>query len=68
LPDNALSERIRFPFISGGDGLMPREERVMHVVNHATYHGGMVAEMIYEVPVSPPGTELTVFLRDVPQE
>jgi len=45
LPDNALSERIRVPFISGGDGLMPREERVMHVVNHATYHGGMVAEM-----------------------
>jgi uncharacterized damage-inducible protein DinB len=64
LSSDALAERIRFEFIGGGDGIMSREEMVTHVVNHATYHRGMVAEMMREVPVSPPVTDLTVFLRD----
>ena len=66
LSGEALAERIRFPFIGGGEGVMSREEMVMHVVHHATYHRGMVAEMMYEVPASPPVTDLTVFLRDAP--
>jgi uncharacterized damage-inducible protein DinB len=62
--DEALTERIRFRFIGGDEGIMSREQMVMHVVNHATYHRGMVAEMMYEVPAAPPVTDLTVFLRD----
>jgi len=68
LSGKALCERIRFQFIGGGDGVMSREDMVLHVVNHATYHRGMVAEMMYEVPASPPVTDLTVFLRDVRQD
>jgi uncharacterized damage-inducible protein DinB len=64
LSGEQLAERIRFEFIGGGEGVMTREEMVVHVVNHATYHRGMVAEMMYDVPASPPVTDLTVFLRD----
>ena len=68
LSDGALAERIRFQFIGGGNGVMSRAEMVMHVVNHATYHRGMVAEMMYDVPASPPVTDLTVFLRDAEKD
>lgn len=67
LSDDALAERIRFRFIGGGEGIMSREDMVLHVVNHAAYHRGMVAQMMYEVPAAPPVTDLTVFLRDVAQ-
>jgi uncharacterized damage-inducible protein DinB len=63
--DETLSERIRFRFIGGGEGIMSRADMVIHVVNHATYHRGMVTEMMYQVPATPPVTDMTVFLRDV---
>jgi uncharacterized damage-inducible protein DinB len=46
---------------------MTRAEMIMHVVNHATYHRGIVSEMLYQVPVAAPATDLPVFLRDVPR-
>jgi len=61
----ALAERVRFQFIGGGEGAMSCEAMVMHVVNHATYHRGMVAEMMYDAGAKPPVTDLPVFLRDV---
>lgn len=66
-PEQA-AEVVEFQFIGGGEGRMSREEMVLHVVNHATYHRGFVADMFYQVPVKPPATDLPVFLRDVPQE
>ncbi len=66
-PEQA-AERISFQFIGGGEGCMSREEMMLHVVNHATYHRGFVADMFYQVPARPPATDLPVFLRDVPQE
>ncbi|KLD65914.1 DinB family protein [Dyella japonica] len=62
------AEVVTFQFIGGGEGRMSREEMVLHVVNHATYHRGFVADMFYQVPVKPPATDLPVFLRDAPQE
>ncbi|WP_445143870.1 DinB family protein [Dyella sp. Tek66A03] len=61
------AEEVSFQFIGGGDGRMSREEMILHVVNHATYHRGFVAEMFYQVPAKPPATDLPVFLRDVSQ-
>ncbi len=43
---------------------MSRGEMIAHVVNHATYHRGFVADMMYQVPAMPPATDLPVFLRD----
>jgi len=60
-------ERIRFQFIGGGEGVMSRGEMILHVVNHATYHRGFVADMMYQIPAKPPTTDLPVFLRDVAQ-
>jgi uncharacterized damage-inducible protein DinB len=67
LSDEALAEAIRFRFVDGGEGIMTRAEMIMHVVNHATYHRGIVSEMLYQVPVAAPATDLPVFLRDVPR-
>jgi uncharacterized damage-inducible protein DinB len=62
------AEVVPFLFIGGGEGRMTREEMILHVVNHATYHRGFVADMFYQVPARPPATDLPVFLRDVPRE
>jgi len=62
----ALEERLSFTFVGGGQGVMTREEMLLHVVNHTSYHRGFVADMFYQVPARPPTTDLPVFLRDVP--
>jgi uncharacterized damage-inducible protein DinB len=36
---------------------------VLHVVNHKTYHRGHIADMLFQIPVQPPTTDLPVFLR-----
>ncbi|MEP7041420.1 MAG: DinB family protein [Dokdonella sp.] len=58
-------ERVEFRFVDGGVGVMTRAEMILHVVNHGTYHRGFVGDMMYQVPVMPPATDLPVFLRDV---
>lgn len=65
LSDEQLKEVINFDFIAGGKGSMTREEIILHIVNHGTYHRGLVSDMIYQVPLVPPSTDLPVFLRDV---
>lgn len=59
-----LGSVVHFTFVGGGEGAMTREEILLHVVNHTTYHRGFVAEMFYKVPARPPPTDLPVFLRD----
>ena len=60
-----LDEVVRFEFVGGGDGAMTRGQILLHLVNHTSYHRGFVADMFYQVPVRPPVTDLTVYLRDV---
>ena len=63
LADRELSEPVEFTFIDGGPGWMTRFEILAHVVNHATYHRGHVAAMLYEAGFAPPTTDLPVYLR-----
>jgi uncharacterized damage-inducible protein DinB len=65
MDESRLSEKVSFTFVGGGEGVMTRGEILQHLVNHTSYHRGFVAQMMYEVPVRPPTTDLTVFLRDV---
>ncbi len=65
LSEQQLAERISFQFVDGGEGIMSRIDMILHVVNHGTYHRGFVGDMMYQVPVVPPATDLPVFLRDV---
>ena len=67
LTPQAIDEKVVFTYIGGGDGAMTRGEILMHLVNHHTYHRGFVAEMFYSAKHRPPTTDLTVYLRDVPQ-
>jgi len=59
-------EAVRFDYIGGGEGVMTRAQILLHIVNHGTYHRGFVADFFYQIPVQPPATDLTVFLRDAP--
>ncbi|MEO8839159.1 MAG: DinB family protein [Herbaspirillum sp.] len=64
LSTDKLAETVHFTFIGGGNGSMSRNDILLHVVNHTTYHRGHVADMLYRYSISPPTTDLPVFLRD----
>jgi uncharacterized damage-inducible protein DinB len=64
MPAAALEEKIRFGFVGGGEGEMSRLEILQHLAIHTSYHRGYVAQMMYEIPVRPPTTDLPVYLRD----
>ena len=61
----AVDVPVHFEFIGGGEGIMTRGEMILHVVNHGSYHRGFVADMMCQAAVTPPATDLPVFLRDV---
>jgi uncharacterized damage-inducible protein DinB len=64
LSADELGELVAFEFIGGGAGFMSREDILLHVVNHTTYHRGHVADMLYHLGIFPPTTDLPVFLRE----
>lgn len=64
LDDQACNETVRFTFIGGGEGTMRRGDILLHVANHATYHRGHVAMMMYGLSGNVPTTDLPVFLRE----
>ena len=61
----SLGETVHFPFIDGGGGAMTRGDILLHVVNHATYHRGWIAEMFFQVPARNPATDLPVYLKSL---
>ena len=63
--EESLAEEVSFSFVGGGESVMTREQMLMHVVTHTSYHRGWIAEMFNQVPAKPPTTDLTVFLRDL---
>ena len=67
LTDAALDEKVNFALIGGNAGVMTRNEILLHVVNHTSYHRGFVCAMFFEVPARPPTMDLPVFLREAPQ-
>lgn len=65
LSNAELSAVLEFEFVGGGQGAMSREQIILHIVNHGTYHRGFVSDMLYQVPAKPLTNDLPVFLRDV---
>jgi uncharacterized damage-inducible protein DinB len=63
----SLGEVVQFLFIGGERSAMSRGDMLLHVVNHATYHRGWVAEMFFQVPARNPATDLPVYLRSLQQ-
>jgi len=68
LSETALSEIIEFKFAGAKPGdvkcAMSRNDIFMHIVNHGNYHRGFVGDMLYQAGVTPPATDLPVFLRE----
>ena len=63
--DAELADVITFEFVGGGTGAMTREDILLHLVNHATYHRGFISSLLYPLPKKGSASDLTVFLRDV---
>jgi len=59
--EQTLAEIVPFTFIGGEKSAMTRGDMLLHVVNHATYHRGWVAEMFFQVPAKIPATDLPVY-------
>jgi uncharacterized damage-inducible protein DinB len=64
LSETAAAEIVDFEFIGGGRGRMSRGDILLHVINHTTYHRGHIGDMLYQIPVHPPTTDLPVYLRN----
>jgi uncharacterized damage-inducible protein DinB len=64
MAESRLNERMAFTFVGGGEGVMTPGEILQHLVSHTAYHRGFVAQMFFDIPVRPPITDLTVYLRD----
>jgi uncharacterized damage-inducible protein DinB len=58
-----LAERIAFRFTDGDAGTMSREEMLLHVITHGSYHRGNVGQMLKSVSVAPPRDLYTKFLH-----
>ncbi len=65
LSEDKFSEIVEFEFVDGGEGAMSRADIILHVVNHGTYHRGLISDMMYQVPTTIPTNDFTVYLRDV---
>jgi uncharacterized damage-inducible protein DinB len=59
-----LNEVVSFEYVGGGAGKMTRAQILLHLINHGTYHRGLVSDMMYQIPAMPQTNDLTVFVRD----
>jgi uncharacterized damage-inducible protein DinB len=58
-----LQQRIHFAFVDGDRGAMSREEMLMHVISHGSYHRGSVGQILEDLGLDSPPDSLTKFLH-----
>ena len=63
LGDGDLQRIVEYRRISGEAHADRLADLVRHAVNHSTYHRGQVATQLRQIGVSPPGTDLILYLR-----
>lgn len=63
LPESERHQPIRFRFTDGDAGEMTREEMLLHVITHGSYHRGNVGQILKSISVAPPRDLLTKFLH-----
>ena len=68
LTAEALAERLEFHFTDGQPGCMSREEMLLHVAMHGSYHRGAVGRILAQHGVAPPRDLLTGFLHQAQPE
>lgn len=57
------AEPLAFNFTDGGQGTMTREEMLLHVINHGSYHRGAVGRLLAQQDLTPPADTLTRYLH-----
>ena len=60
----AQGETVHFRFIGGGEAAMRREDILLHLINHTTYHRGHITAMLNQIGYQPRATDLPVYLRE----
>ncbi|MEN9560040.1 MAG: hypothetical protein RLZZ502_1251 [Pseudomonadota bacterium] len=60
-----LAEPVRFIFTDGDKGQMSREEILLHVLLHGSYHRGNVGQLFKSVNIAPPRDLYTKFLHQL---
>ena len=63
LTSEKLNESIGFRFTDGDIGTMSREEILLHVITHGSYHRGNVGQVLKSISVVPPRDLYTKFLH-----
>lgn len=58
-----LDAPVEFTLIGGNRGTMTRNEILLHVVTHCSYHRGWAADQFFQVPQRPPTMDLPVYKR-----
>ena len=58
-----FSQSIAFRFTDGDAGTMTREEMLLHVITHGSYHRGNVGQVLKSISVAPPRDLYTKFLH-----
>jgi uncharacterized damage-inducible protein DinB len=58
-----LSEVLDFTFTDGDRGRMSREEILLHIITHGSYHRGGVGQVLKAIHVAPPRDLYTKFLH-----
>lgn len=59
-----LGEPVAFSFTDGDAGCMAREEMLLHVITHGSYHRGNVGQMLKAIGMAPPRDLYTKFLHE----
>src|SRR5512139_942689 len=63
LTDADLQRVVEYRRMSGEAHADALADLIRHAVNHSTYHRGQVATQLRQVGVSPPGTDLLIYVR-----
>jgi uncharacterized damage-inducible protein DinB len=63
LSSEQLAERLSFRFVDGDSGCMSREEMLLHLVTHGSYHRGAVGKIMAQLDLAPPRDSFTRFLH-----
>lgn len=58
------TDSVAFTFTDGDAGCMSREEMLLHVITHGSYHRGNVGQMLKALGVAPPRELYTKFLHE----
>ena len=64
LSHEQLAERLHFQFTDGDSGLMSREEILLHLHTHGSYHRGAVGRVLLQAQVTPPRDGYARFLHE----